>query len=301
MAIRPHPLIAAIATLLACTSACNAHADIRGIDSGYAAYVWPGDPFLQALLDPVQTPVPPALVVLNIGNGEGDVSILDATADLLRARRTGYGQRVKVIGYVYTSFARRDIALVKRDIDRWLARRNGKVHYDGIFIDETTRTCGPAAGSMQYRDYYRQLREYVWSKLPHVADIVVNNPGTAVEDCFLDPAQRTADIFMTFEGTGAHYRQSASADNGWVGYLGGNVFNADGYRTGTEYDSHSFWHLVYDQPGSGMAGVIDLAYSRHAGTVGVTDDAMTGPLLNPWDAKPAYLDDAILYAEDIPH
>lgn len=292
----------ALGLLATCAVALPAHgADIRGIDTALAAYVWPGDPYFQTLLDSTQTPSPPALVVVNIGNGEGDVSILDATADALRARRTGYGAPVKVIGYVYTSHATRDIAKVKTDIDRWLTPRNGKIHYDGIFFDETTRTCGSAPGKTEYRDYYRQLREYVWTKLPNFPDVVVNNPGTAVEDCFLQPGKRTADIFVTYEGSGVNYRQIASASNGWVGYLGGNVFNASGYRAGTEYSSHSFWHLIYNEPANSSPQLIDLAYSRYAGSVEVTDDFMTGPWLNPWDATPADLGNSILYAEDIPH
>ena len=270
--------------------ASAAKASARGIDVAVAAYVWPGDPYLTDMIDPVKTPVPPAVVVVNIGNGEGDVSVMDQTADALRARKAANGEHVKVIGYVYSQHTARDINAVKSNIDNWLAVRGGAVHYDGIFVDETTRTCGAVAGGTEYRDYYRALREYVWEKLPNTEDLVINNPGTAVEDCMLEASQRTADTYVTFEGDYATYNQDASAATGWSGYAGGNVFNlATGYRAGTDFDSNSFWHLVYNTPSANMKAAVSLAYNRYAGNVGITDDLMTSTWVNPWDQKPSYL------------
>lgn len=301
MQIKPHTALAAIAALaMSCsftpaTASTAATADIRGIDVAVAAYVWPDDPYVQDLIDPAKTPIPPAFVILNIGNGEGDVGVVDGVADALRARGS------QVIGYVYTSYAQRDIAKVKADVDHWLAPRNGRIHYDGIFFDETTRDCGPTAGSMAYRNYYRALREHVWSRLPGQADLVVNNPGIAIADCYLQKGRRTADVFVTFEGPAQNYLQIASAENGWTGYSGGNVFNASGYRTGTEYDSNAFWHMVYNAPQAAVTSLVELAYARHAGNVMVTDDHLSNGVLNPWDAKPSYLNQLILDAGALPY
>lgn len=288
-------------TLLCAVSATPASASSRGISTGLPVYVWPGDPYVQTLLDPLQTPHVPSTIIVNINNGNGDMSIMDTVADALRARTDVNGEHPKVIGYVYTSHAERPLADVEASVSGWLTARGGTVHYDGIFFDETTRDCGSTTGSNDYRDYYRTLREFVWNMVPDMQDLVVNNPGTAVNDCYLAPGHRTADIFMTFEGDAATYAQIASAATGWVGYTGGNVFNATtGYRAGTEYNSYSFWHLVYNTPASSLHSTIDTAYSRYAGTVGVTDDYMTNAWLNPWDAAPHYLTEEMYYTGQLP-
>lgn len=153
---------------------------------------------------------------------------------------------------------------------------------------------------MLYRDFYRDLREYVQETIPNVEEVVVNNPGTAVADCYLASGYRTADIFVTFEGTRDVYYQTPTSTNGYVGYAGGNVYNSSGYRDGSEYPSYRFWHLVYDTDSTEVNDVIDTAFDRYAGHVDVTDDHLTGVYLNPWDAKPSYLNDAIDYAATLP-
>jgi len=271
-----------------------------GIEIGLPAYVFPNDPFIQDLVDPSKTPTPPSIVVVNIANGDGDVSIMDDAADAIRARKTEYGENVKVIGYVYTSRANRPMSEVEESIDRWLTPRNGKVHYDGIFFDETTRDCGNAEEPMLYRDYYRTLREYVWDQIPEIEDLVVNNPGTAIDVCYLERRHVTADTFVTFEGDVDTYSQIAGPENNYVGYAGGNVFDSTGYHDGSSnWGSWRFWHLVYATDSSQMEDVVETAFDRYAGYVDVTDDEFTGVYLNPWDAKPSYLNDAIDFASTL--
>ncbi len=271
----------------------------RGIDVALPVYVFPGDPFLNDLKNPAVTPVPPAVIVVNIGNGDGDVSILDTDADALRARIASNGEHVKVIGYVYTSLGARADADIKTSIDRYLTARNGSVHYDGIFFDEVPRDCGPTAGSMAWRDKYRALREYVWTKIPNVADLVVNNVGTAVSDCYLQTGHETADTFVTFEGSALSYLTDA-ATVGWAyGWVGGNVISNGQYVIGTQYGSWRFWHLVYDARAANWQTIVDTAFARYAGYIDATDDYYTNTWLNPWDAKPTYLSDETEYASNV--
>ena len=268
----------------------------RGIEVALPAYVFPGDAFLQDLKDPVKTPVPPSVVVLNVANGDGDESVLDADADALRKRIAANGEHVKVIGYVYTSHGARDDATIRASIDRYLTPRKGKVYFDGIFFDEVPRECGPAAGSMAWRDKYRALREYVWSKIPRRSDLVVNNIGTAVFDCYLEPGKDTADTFITFEDSADHYMTDA-VSVGWAyGWLGGNVVQNNQYVPGTQYGSWRFWHLVYNANQSNWATIVNTAFRRYAGYVDATDDYYTGTWLNPWDQKPSFLNAEINYA-----
>lgn len=115
---------------------------------------------------------------------------------------------------------------------------------------------------------------------PTVPDLVVNNPGTAIADCYLEPAHRTADIFVTFEDTYAAYTGA--------GWLGGNVFDhASGYRSGTELDPSgtAFWHLVHDVPDpEAMRATLRTAFERGAGYAYATSTVMP----NPWNAGPTW-------------
>ena len=278
----------------------SAAAGGRGIEAGVPAYVFPGDPFLATMEDPVKMPVPPSIVIVNIANGDGDESILDHDADLLRARTAANGGPVKVIGYVHTTRGTRAIADVESSIDRYLTARNGAIHYDGIFFDEGIADCGPTSGSMQYRDYYRQLREYVWSKLPSGApDLEVINIGTAVNSCYLDPQHRAADVFVTFEDTADHYMVNA-ADAGWAyGWVGGNVIVNGQYALGTQYDSSSFWHLVYNTSQAQWSSIVSTALTRYAGYADATDAFMIGKALNPWAQMPSYLSSEVIYANTL--
>ncbi|MFL9875475.1 spherulation-specific family 4 protein [Paraburkholderia megapolitana] len=277
-------------------------AQSTGIEVAVPAYVFPGDPFLTTMEDPVKMPVPPSIVIVNIANGDADESILDHDADLLRARVAASREHVKVIGYVHTTHGARSVADVEASIDRYLAPRNGAVHYDGIFFDEGIADCGPTAGSMQYRDYYRTLREYVWSKYPTSAQsLEVINIGTAVNDCYLDPAHRAADVFVTFEDTADHYMTNA-VDVGWkYGWVGGNVIVNGTYALGTQYDSTSFWHLVYNTSQATWSSVLDTALQRYAGYVDATDAYMVGTSLNPWAQMPSYLNSEVTYANTLSH
>lgn len=271
-------------------------ASARGIEVGVPAYVYPGDPYLKALEDPVQTPVPPSIVIVNIGNGDADESILDHDADLLRARTAANGGPVKVIGYVYTSYGQRTDDAIRYSVDRYLTARNGSIHYDGIFFDEVPSSCGPTTGDMSWRDKYRRAREYVWAKLPNTQYLVVDNIGTAVASCYLDTDHDTADVFVTFEDTAAHYLVNAPSDGSGPGWVGGNVISGGQYVSGSQYGSSRFWHLVYNAGNADWATVVNTAFQRQAGYVLATDAYMVGPYVNPWTVMPSYLNGEVAYA-----
>ncbi|GAA3045516.1 hypothetical protein GCM10020229_65930 [Kitasatospora albolonga] len=40
---------------------------------------------------------------------------------------------------------------------------------------------------------------------------MIDNPGTAIADCYLEPGHRTADTFVTYEGTYAGYTEAAGS------------------------------------------------------------------------------------------
>lgn len=239
-----------------------------GIEVAVPAYVYPDD----TMLNNLESADPNAeIVVLNHGNGdEAFDSDWQDQAEALRANGT------KVLGYVYANNGNRTIGDVEASIDRYVDPPDThELHVDGIFVDLGGRDCGT---NNVTRDYFKTLRTYIQNAIydqdPNLEEIVVDNPGTAVADCYLDGSNRTADIFVTFEGTASDYSNN---------YLGGNVFNNNGYRAGTEYANFSFWHLIYNANMTNMGSIIDSAFSRHAGHVYVTNDTTS----NPWDTTPS--------------
>ncbi|AZM92909.1 hypothetical protein D1J60_04370 [Streptomyces sp. W1SF4] len=225
-----------------------------------------------------------SVVVLNPGNGDAPFDgPWRARADALRAGTTATGEKTKVLGYVHTDHGARDLAAVKASVDNYLGpagEDDGRLHVDGIFFDVVSRDCGPGNAT---RDHYAALRRYVQDVMhdadPDVDDLVVNNPGTAIADCYLEPGHRTADVFVTYEDTYAAY-----STGGWQG----NVFDAGGgYRPGTELDPSgtAFWHLVHEVPDSAaMRTALRTAFDRGAGYAYATSAAMP----NPWNTSPSW-------------
>ncbi len=252
---------------------------VRGLEIGVPAYVWANDPMLTDL---TATGPAASVVVLNPGNGDSPFDApWRARADVLRSRTTSTGEKTKVLGYVHTDHGNRDIAAVKASVDNYLKTPDGRLHVDGIFFDVVSRDCGPANAT---RDHYAELRRYVQDAMnaadPAAPDLVVNNPGTAIAACYLEPGRRTADIFVTYEDTYAAYTGA--------GWLGGNVFDhQSGYRAGTELDPSgtAFWHLVHDVPDAeAMRATLRTAFARGAGYAYATSTVMP----NPWNAGPTW-------------
>ncbi|WP_328924327.1 spherulation-specific family 4 protein [Streptomyces sp. NBC_00190] len=252
---------------------------VRGLDIGVPAYVWAND----AMLTDLTTTGPAAsVVVLNPGNGDSPFEApWRARADALRRGTTATGGKTKVLGYVHTDHGNRAAAAVKASVDNYLRTPDGRLHVDGVFFDVVSRDCGPGNAT---RDHYAELRRHVEDTMraidPAASPLVVNNPGTAIADCYLEPGRRTADVFVTYEDSYAAY-----TGGGW---LGGNVFDPlTGYRAGTELDPSgtAFWHLVHDVPdAAAMRTALRTAFDRGAGYAYATSAAMP----NPWNTGPAW-------------
>ncbi|MEV0415682.1 spherulation-specific family 4 protein [Streptomyces sp. NPDC050448] len=252
---------------------------VRGLETAVPAYARADAPMIGDLI--ATTPAA-SVVVLNPGNGDAPFDAhWQARADALRAGTTATGEKTKVLGYVHTDHGDRDTAAVKASVDNYLKTRDGRLHVDGIFFDVVSRDCGPGNAT---RDHYAQLRDYVQDTMnaadPTAADLVVDNPGTAIADCYLEPGHRTADVFVTYEDTYAAY-----TGGGW---LGGNVFGeSGGYRAGTELDptGTAFWHLVHAVPdAAAMRATLRTAFDRGAGYAYATGAVMP----NPWGESPSW-------------
>lgn len=203
----------------------------------------------------------PLTAIMNPASGPGggvNGDYVDAVNDLRAA-----GGRV--IGYVSTSWAARPIGNVIDDVDDYLDWYD----LDGIFFDEMTNSASP-----YNLNYYQTLYGHVKSLDPSL--IVVGNPGTNTDEEYLSTF--AADHLIVFEGQGSSY----------PGYSP-SLWNFN-------HDASSFGHLIHNVSSSAaMQQDLDLAVSRNAGMVFITDD--TTP--NPWDTLPAYWDEQVDAIEQI--
>lgn len=276
-----------------------------GIESVVPAYVFEDDPLLAALCDPDDTPVPPAYVIINIGNGQTDqVAELDEDAQCLQGRGT------LVLGYVTACASNCGTLLptlrtdtdVATDMSRYVNpfssyptlkadRHNGNRMVDGFFIDEAPRDCGPQQtptnNPADDQDYVYRFSQYaaaansLFTTWFSDDPVIVANAGTAIRGCYIGYKAYgpMPDIFGTAENTGSNYL---------AGWAGGNIIT--GGVTGTTYEDGNnlcadcFWHLTH-QVGTAAdtEAVIDLADARGASGITVTDD---GADSNPWDEIP---------------
>jgi hypothetical protein len=218
--------------------------------------------------------VPHLNVILNPASGPGAGPEIDPNyvntgpvGPLLNVRAAG----ASIYGYVSTSFATRDVADAKADIDLYYTPaywRGAGVQVDGIFLDEMSSDL-PDVG------YYQELRDYVHAKDAN-ARVIANpgQPGTqdtsggASGFTVMDYAT-AADVLVTFEGPASAY-ELAYTNPEWVDAL----------------PASHFAHLVYDQPSGDDAQIeVDLAHQRKAGMLYVTDDVFSP---NPWDTLATY-------------
>jgi hypothetical protein len=215
------------------------------------------------------------IVVANVDNGPGPAPVPAWAAVIRQAHSAGS----KVLGYVDTGYlgsptASRSTGLATRTgasgLHAWLSQAESDINawyqfygsdIGGIFMDETTETCGPTASSTEYADQYRELSAYVKSTHPDASTVL--NPGTAVGQCYRD----AADVLVTFEGSYADYTSSDLSSNGTYHPLDWAPAAAD-----------QIWHIVY---GAGslaqLRRAVSLSKSRNAGYVYVTSADAPNP------------------------
>ncbi|KAL4782043.1 Spherulation-specific family 4 [Aspergillus varians] len=135
-------------------------------------------------------------VVVNPGSGPGPNPLPDGNYTQEIPRLTAH-DNVRVLGYVATTYAKRNISLVRNDIETYAAwpavSANPKLAVRGIFFDETPQ---------QYHDddlaYLEELNAIVRNTLGLRPDnFVFHNPGAVPDPRYLS----TADSTVVFEAT----------------------------------------------------------------------------------------------------
>jgi hypothetical protein len=202
----------------------------------------------------------PLVAIMNPNNGPGRTQNPNFVA-AVNSLHTAGGH---VIGYVSTSYAARDTNTVKADIDRYF----GFYSVDGIFLDEMTNDANTS-----HLNYYAALYQYIQRQGTNL--VVVGNPGINTQEGYL--TRPAADVLVTFESDAGY---SSLVVDRWV----------------TNHLARQFSHLPYNVPSAAaMTNHINLAASRNAGWIYVTDDALP----NSWDTLPAFWTNEVNYIRSL--
>jgi hypothetical protein len=231
------------------------------------------------------------IIVANVDNGPGAAANGAWTGMIHGALATGG----RVLGYVDTGYLGSPtfldpnglptrsgsygpqawLAQIEADIAAWYRFYGSDL--GGIFLDQSTSTCGPDTGSNQYAEEYEAIRDDLQSA--HPGAITALNPGTVVPRCYAD----AADVLVTFEGSYASY----------AGTAGGRGPRYEPLRWKAAPDQ--IWHIVYGAASTEeMSHAMALSRRRKAGYVYVTDAGLPNPFgsLPPadyWSAEQAQL------------
>ena len=204
------------------------------------------------------------IAIANPNSGPGTAVVPEYSKVIKAAANAGR----KVIGYVDTGyFGLNDnrktrngdgstsawTQQIKSDIDKFYSFYP---EIKGIFLDDGLNQCG--ANNVNV-NLYKVIHDYIKQK--HPGHLVVINPGTNADQCYLS----AADVLVIFE-------------HDYQAYL-----NYKAPTWSTAATSGRVWHLIYNVATQAqMEHAIELSKQRNAGYVYVTDDNLP----NPWDTLP---------------
>ncbi len=161
----------------------------------------------------------------------------------------------KVLGYVYTSYSKRNINLVKNDIERWI---KFYPEIKGFFIDEV-----PDSKRDSELNYYSEIYKFI--KNLNKNFYVILNPGNS--DINLD-LLKFSDSIVIFEDD----------------YKNFNDFEIP--FSIITYNPSRFIGIVYNVPKKDLLRVYEFLKQSGIGIIYITDDNLP----NPYDTLPSYYD-----------
>ncbi|MGB7730983.1 MAG: spherulation-specific family 4 protein [Candidatus Acidiferrum sp.] len=202
------------------------------------------------------------IMIVDLDNGDDMSYHSNIDTAIQQTRKKG----IHVLGYTYTDYGARNPTVIHQRIDALY--QNYLV--DGIFFDQAPTDCN-AANSYYPNNflYYQELTNYVRQKVG--ARITVLNPGiNSPNDCWMS----ITNILMNWENSGGYSAyQSSYIDYPWI----------------HQYPPDRFWHAILGVPQAEMQATINLALTRNAGWVYVSDSASNGYNQVPvyWTAEAA--------------
>jgi Spherulation-specific family 4 len=211
----------------------------------------------------------PIVAIINPNNGP-DRS--PPNSDYQQGIKDLHQAGVKVIGYVPSNYAKRDLQAVEADIDLYIKYFN----VEGIFIDEATST-------QEKVGYYQQIYRYIKSRSNsiHQHDLsVIVNPGMNIEEECVD--RSIADTIVIFE----NYQKV------W------NDYRPPAYLK--KYAPQRFAALIHTTANRKlMKSTLDRAVEFQFGYIYITNDSTDNTNHNPWDALPEYWQAEVNYIHQL--
>jgi Spherulation-specific family 4 len=158
-------------------------------------------------------------VILNPASGPGkkpDPTYVTVVRDFRKA-----GGRI--LGYISTNYAKRDIAGVERDLRSYLEF----YEVDGIFLDEMP-------GSKKSLPYYQKVHRLIKDLKPDLK--IVGNPGQPIVD---EGYMKALDCVVLFEGSATLYAEyNPQVSTPWTGRYPANRFANVVHTVATPADMH---------------------------------------------------------------
>ena len=191
-----------------------------------------------------QGPAAVGIMIVDIDKGDDSNYYSQVDTAIQQARHKG----VYVLGYTYTGYGTRDPKVIHQRIDAVYSNYD----IDGIFFDEGATSCdGVNSFSGTNYLYYQELANYV--RRGHAgAHLTVLNPGTySASDCWMS----AFNILLNWENIGLSTYQTNYVDYPWV----------------HRYPAERFWHIILGVPQAQLQATINLAQSRNAGWVYISD------------------------------
>ncbi|RJE23052.1 Cell surface [Aspergillus sclerotialis] len=146
-------------------------------------------------------------VIINPGSGPGPNALPDGNYTREIPKLARY-ENVRLLGYVPTTYTKRNISLVRKDIETYAAWPTNSSNPDlavrGIFFDET-----PQQYDAKALAYLQSLTSFV-KKMPGLGpdNFVVHNPGVVPDSRYL----ASADSTVVFEATYDTFLERQGAD-----------------------------------------------------------------------------------------
>jgi hypothetical protein len=195
----------------------------------------------------------PITAIVNPNNGPNNAP---PNADYQQGIKDLRQAGVRIVGYVHSNYGKRDLKLVKLDLDLYIKHFD----VDGIFVDET-------ASSRDKLDYYQKVYQYIKSQRKSLQVII--NPGTDLDESYLK--KPVADVAVIFENDRKKW----------------NTYQPPVYIQ--NYSAPHFAALVHTAANSKvMKKILNRAANSNFGYVYITNDSTNTANHNPWDSLPSY-------------
>ncbi|KAI4121766.1 MAG: hypothetical protein LQ347_006746 [Umbilicaria vellea] len=151
-------------------------------------------------------------VIVSPNSGPGSSPYPDSNYIAHLAQLNTYST-VTTLGYVYASWADRNITDLEADIsayNKWASYSSADIHVEGVFIDEA-----PGAASTNTLSYMQQTASFVRSTFPMGHNTIITNPGVQVDSRFY----AWADFLNVFENAYSAYTSTSitSTPKGYEG------------------------------------------------------------------------------------